>query len=122
MTKWQYLSVLNDYRYVEKGDRWSLITTTTVSCGGEAVARFSSETPVTGSPDEVAKITPIGEQHPEYQPEDLRRLWDHLGSLGWELVTGYVRANALRTGDQPGWVGTWSSVLGEAFIFKRPVV
>lgn len=83
---------------------------------GKVVARVRS-----GPNSDGKWMTPVGEQHPDYVLGDNELMWDHLGGMGWELVTGLLRVNALQQGTLPGWSTTFSTPVQEYYIFKRPL-
>lgn len=121
MTRWEYLGVGTQTVTKQGADNtWTYVTTWIVTTRGKTVARLRTTVPVDQPVDEYKQL-PIGEQHPDYALRDDERMWDHLGEMGWEMVTGYVRASMLRQDDGPGWFTTSSAPFQEFFAFKRPL-
>ncbi len=121
MVRWEYAFLDFSYRakHDETNDRWTWVMKATLSMRARVVARWKTENPSDADFSEPAVWSPVGDAPPEHAVEVQGPL-DHLGDMGWELVSAYIASSALRTGSDIGWRTTHSAVQTERSVLKRP--
>jgi len=127
MTRWEYLSVrsTSSLRHPDRvgtehwstlqADKWIWDRTMLISWGGAPSATFTQSA---GDGDYIPDP-----KNPGGFTDTVPSLFDHLGSLGWELVTSTT--NSLRLAPNMdtggGTTATTSHPMAWDYIFKRPV-
>lgn len=118
--RWEYATLVIMSRTVKNAadGRWVWIRTADLSIRAKAVARWTTVE------EESEKI---GTQY-SWRPAEgnsgehnkvVQGPIDHLGDLGWELVSETIRSSAIASGSVVGWDTTYSIPWARAYLFKR---
>lgn len=124
LVRWEYATVVyeNQAAHNSSTSSWTWTTTATLRMRAKIVARWSVTYPPATMPAISTQYswTPVGNSPPEHN-RVVQGPIDHLGDLGWELVTVKIDSGAIRTGSEIGWHTSISVIATETYLFKRPV-
>src|SRR5690349_6913426 len=126
MQRWEYAFLEYEFRAKKSpsDDSWTFTWTAVLSMRARRIARWRNVRQAKGNQSELeipyqVSWHPVGTPAGEHN-RVVQGPVDHLGDLGWELVSTNVTSSAVRPADELGSQTTASVPVALNYLFKRP--